>query len=42
MLLPEEIKKHLGMARVKDLKGLPDAFKDIVQPLASNRWKKAD
>jgi len=30
LLLPEEIKKNLGMARVKDLKGLPDAFKQIL------------
>lgn len=28
--LPEAIKKHLGMAKVKDLKGVPDAFKQIL------------
>ncbi len=28
--LPEEIKKHVGMARVENLKQLPDAFKQIL------------
>jgi uncharacterized protein len=28
--LPEEVKKHLGMAKVKDMKGVPDAFKQIL------------
>ncbi len=30
LLLPENIKQNLGMSRVKDLKGLPDAFKQIL------------
>ena len=30
LLLPPEIKKHLGMAKVADIKGVPDAFKQIL------------
>lgn len=28
--LPDEIKEHIGMAKVSDLKGIPDAFKQIL------------
>jgi uncharacterized sporulation protein YeaH/YhbH (DUF444 family) len=28
--LPPEVKEHVGMAKVKDLKGIPDAFKQIL------------